>query len=425
MKENSIIEERILLKYLTEYISSEWFWIFYDRGNGYDDCSQIIIEVTKFIEHYLIQLKSDSVDLKKIFLDIETILFTLEDKVRPMDELEKQRVPRNYVTPQTSVFDAIFTYSIKIFKINKENGISFWSDRIQLIFDKRILNPKERTCEFSLCLGKFLSTIYFVNKEWFVENIDLILPHNNSQIWSCTFTGYLKYAELKFNTYKILKDHGDYCRAISYYTEDNEIRARLIQHICIGYVNGQDPFGESSNLISQVIRIESDFLPLLINSIHFLNRRQPLDNSQKTRVKLLWKSLFERISTDLTKAANQKLMADLFEWISIFDEIDDEIFEWLKISVKYLTIDNGSPFFTEYLATHVARNPDKVAELLIINFNSGNTYPYNKDDIQKIVEELFRCELKCNVKGKATTICNMYLSNGETFLQKIYDQYHP
>ncbi|MEN6290658.1 MAG: hypothetical protein ABFD07_01400, partial [Methanobacterium sp.] len=414
-------EDRILLTYLKEYINSDWFWIFYDRDNGYGDCSQIVIEVTKFIEHYLIQLKPDSVELKTIFSDIETILFTLEEKVRPIDDWEIKQVPRNYVTPQTSVFDAIFSCLIKNFTINKENGISVWYNKIKPILDKRIHSKNERTCEFSLCLGKFLPFIDILDRAWLVKNIDVILPHNNFHIWSCTFTGYLKYAELRLNTYKIFNAHGDYSHAISYYTEDNNVRERLIHHICIGYVNGQDPFGESTNLISQVIRVESDFLPLLINSIHYMNRHQPLDNSQRKRVKTLWKIIVEKISMDLTNVKNQKLISDLFEWVSIFDEIDNEIFEWLKISVKYLTIDNGSPFFTEYLAAHVARNPDKVAELLIINFSSGNTYPYDKDDIQKIVKELFRCGLK----GKATTICNLYLSNGEPFLQEIYDQYHP
>jgi hypothetical protein len=419
MKENPMAEERVLLSYLNVYINSDFFWIFYDRDNGYGDCSQIVIEVTRFIEHYLIQLKPGLVDLESIFSDIEAILFTLEEKVRPIDEWETKQVPRNYVTPQTSVFNAIFSYSIKIFNINKENGISFWSKRIIPIFNKRIFNPKERTCEFSLSLGKFLPAIYFFNKEWLVENIDSILPNDNSHVWSCTFTGYLKYAQLRFTIYKLFKTHEDYRRAISYYNEDNDIRARLIGHICIGYVNGLDPFGESTNLISQVIYVESDFLPLLINSIHYMNRRQPLDDFQRERVKTLWKIIFEKIAMDLTNVKNQKLISDLFEWVSIFNDIDNEIFEWLKISVKYLTLDHGSPFFTEYLASHVEKNPDKVAELLIININSGNTYPYDKDDIQKIVEELFRCGLK----GRATTICNLYLSNGETFLQEIYDQY--
>ena len=106
----------------------------------------------------------------------------------------------------------------------------------------------------------------------------------------------------------------------------------------------------------------------------------------------------------------------MFNWISVFDEIDDEMYEWLGVSAAHVRYGrNGSHFF-EYLLKHAVNTPERVAELILIHADAGNHFPYEKKELQQIVDDLYRS----GQQERADRICNSYLAAGHDYLMEIY-----
>jgi hypothetical protein len=102
----------------------------------------------------------------------------------------------------------------------------------------------------------------------------------------------------------------------------------------------------------------------------------------------------------------------------LVDEIDEEVFEWLKISLKFISTDFETSFLIEYLLKHVPKTPLKVAEIYLMMLNN-KVYPdYDRNNIIKIVEILY-AQGQAEIADK---ICNMYGEEGFDFLRNIYNK---
>ena len=99
-----------------------------------------------------------------------------------------------------------------------------------------------------------------------------------------------------------------------------------------------------------------------------------------------------------------------------FDEIDDEMYEWLKVSAACVRYGRGGLRFFEYLLEHTGKMPERVAELILINADAGNYFSYKKEKLQQIVDLLYQS----GQKGRADRICNSYLAVGYDYLKDIY-----
>jgi len=60
--------------------------------------------------------------------------------------------------------------------------------------------------------------------------------------------------------------------------------------------------------------------------IQHFNRQGSLPAGMKERVKVLWGQLINHYATGTIGADEPKILAGLFDWISVFDEIDDEMY---------------------------------------------------------------------------------------------------
>jgi hypothetical protein len=151
----------------------------------------------------------------------------------------------------------------------------------------------------------------------------------------------------------------------------------------------------------------------------FWMQREDATDRIKNRIKPLWKSILGRLVPNESQPEYQKVLSDINRWLSLVDEIDEQIFEWLKTSVKYLETNHNSSFLIEYLLNHAPAAPAKVGQLFLEILNSGMFPEYKRENIQQLVEILYD-------KGEQETanrICTLYLSKGITFLQQIYEKH--
>lgn len=213
-----------------------------------------------------------------------------------------------------------------------------------------------------------------------------------------------------------LKKNGHYFKAIETDFSDSHILERLIEHICIGYIEDWEELDKEDSLISQLIENKNIDQLLEIVSFFWGFKNTYFEEKIKEKVKPIWKKLYELAKQNKEDKKYHRLISHLSLWLSLIDTIDDETFEYLKFSAKFVNVDFNTQFFIEYLLEHSSKTPKKVGEIYL-EMLDANIYPtFEKDNIEKIVKTLYENK----EKDIANRICNLYFSNGYEFLREIY-----
>ena len=413
-KEGFALDWGLILDYVLNHIESEEFWREEAGGTRYGFDPGAVMAISNLIREGAGHDEYRS--RPELRSKTERILTILADRTNPqLKDADDFTTP--WIIPQFSVFLAMISYSVDVAPISERESGYRWVSSIKDQFSKRLNQPSERTIEFSVVLGRCLPRLYSLDEGWVAENLDEIFPHDNEDHWRSAFTGYIRYTRGDRMCYRLLRDHGDYSKAIKAFGDEPEVQKPLIADICRGYLNGEEDINDSRRLISEVIEYGNPKqISSMIETILYFNRQGSLRAEMKEKVKALWGRLISHYATGEIDADKQKILAGLFNWISVFDEIDDEMYEWLGVSAAHVRYGrNGSHFF-EYLLKHAVNTPERVAELILIHADAGNHFPYEKKELQQIVDDLYRS----GQQERADRICNSYLAAGHDYLMEIY-----
>ena len=77
------------------------------------------------------------------------------------------------------------------------------------------------------------------------------------------------------------------------------------------------------------------------------NQEDEINVEHKKMIKPLFEKLYEVFSQNENNPDYQNLISDISKWLVLVDEIDDQIFEWLKLSAKYLNVRFNYIIYTE------------------------------------------------------------------------------
>jgi hypothetical protein len=373
----SILDWNLLLDYILYLVESEEFWREEAGDARYGFDPEVVIGIgdliTKGVSHDEYRSKPE------LHSKTERILTILADRTKPQLKVINGLEVSWAVMPQTSVFRATISYSVRVAPICERESGSRWVSSIRDLFSKRLNQPSERTTEFSTVLGASLPNLYYLDKGWVRGNLDEIFPQDNEDHWRSAFKGYIRYTGGDWMCYRLLRDHGDYSKAIKAFDDDSEIQKSLIEDICRGYLNGEEDIHDSRSLISEVIEYNNpEQISWIIEGIWRFNKVRSLNEEMKEKVKALWGNLINHYVTGEIDLDKQKILAGLFDWISVFDEIDDGMYEWLKVSAAHVRYGRSGLRFFDCLLQYVEKTPRKVGELILINSNVGNHSSYKK-----------------------------------------------
>jgi len=317
------------------------------------------------------------------------------------------------------IFSAMVNYSLRYYRLHmNEDGVT-WVTEIKDDFTKRLDKSVEPTVEFSTSIGEYLPYLYTLDKDWVRNNIDKIFPLDNAENWRAAFTGYLfGIRQVHKDLYMLLRDKGHYYNALNIEFPNRHIEERLVGHICVGYLEDWEKLTDENSLISRLINNDNINQTSEIVSFFWMQRKDTSDRI-KNRIKPLWEYILGRLIPNEGQPEYQEVLSDISKWVSLVGEIDEQIFKWLKFSIKYLETNYNSPFFIEDLLNHAPATPSKVGQLFLEILNMGMFPEYKRENIQQLVEILYD-------KGEEDTanrICILYLSKGITFLNQIYEKH--
>jgi len=404
---------QVVFDFISKLLTSDDFWNEEYKDSNYRNW--IISRIAELIED---GTKDDNHAFgPELLPEAEKILLILVEKTKFNLPDMKDLVTSVLNSTKGKIFSAMINYSLRYARLYKRENEERWVNSIKEDFTKRLNREIEPSLEFSVILGEYLANLYWLDKKWVTDNLNRIFPKDNDTHWKAAFTGYLFYSSRIYkDLYFLLRKNEHYAKAIKTEFSDSHITERLVQHICIGYLEDWEKLEDKESLIFQLIE-NKNINQLSAIASFFWMLRDELNDKIKIKVKPLWKTLYVLVRQNEENPKYQKLISNLSKWLSLIDEIDDEIFEWLKLSAKYVDRDYNTPFFIEYLLKHASETPAKVGEIYLEMLNA-NIYPdYKKEDIQEIVHLLYYK----NEKESAGRICNLYGAKGFDFLKDIYE----
>ena len=117
----------------------------------------------------------------------------------------------------------------------------------------------------------------------------------------------------------------------------------------------------------------------------------------------------------------QRILSELSGWLSLVDVIDEKVYNWSKLSAKYVGKYFNTVEFIENLYSHSEQTPNEVASLYIEMLkNCKILFDHPQDTIEKIVRTLYQA----GQKKYANNISNKYGENGFYFLKDLYKKYN-
>lgn len=400
-----------LLEYIYDILITREFWEETYQFESYNYRNSIISQITNLITDGTIN-KSHAFE-PEFFPKIEEILLLLAKKVESEYAEIHDLVTSVLNSVKGMLFSAMIEFSYRyaqIILIDKEER---WISSIKDDFTKRLDKRYDSSREYTVVLGEYLPKLYYLDKDWTISNLDKIFPKNDDFRWKDAFTGYLYYAITVYShLYKLLAKNNHYEKALNTDFKDEHIITRLVQHICVAYIEELEQLEDETSLIYQLI--DNSNIKHLSAIIRFFSmNRDDVSDKIKNRIKPLWAKLFLTLKEHQDEDKYQQLISDTSGFLALTDNIDEDVFEWLKFSTKYIGINFNGYSFVENLLKHVENTPEEVGNLYLEMMENGFYPDYKKENIIELIKELSIN----NQYDKAFMICTQYLNNGIDFIK--------
>jgi len=403
-----------VINYINSILESDNFWAEQYQEGKYNYRNQIISNIA------LILLEGTQKDAHlmplKLLPQVKKILLKLSNNTDSDFYQMGDLVTSVLNSTKGKIYSSMVIYSLCFARHSRESATIRWPKEIKSEFEKRFDPIVEPTLEFSVTLGKYLQNLYYLDEFWVRENISKIFPQENDEHWNAAFTAYLYYSKISEKIYSMLKMHGDYAKAIQKDFENSQINQRLINHICIGYLNDFELLSDNTSLIKQII--DRWNAKQIVDMIHSLRPQsgQAIPSDKRQKVFDLWEIIILKIDKDTENVDNIIILAELNQWFSVVDELTDKICDWLKKSSKYV-----KPYDTNFidnLIRHASIKPKCCSEIFLNIIELGKYFPYSENKIIEFVKLLYNG----NEISNADKICNSYLLAGFDFLKSTYEE---
>ena len=411
-RENKIFDWKKVFEFMEQIIAQDYFWTIQYQKRKHNYREWIITEILELIKEGSKDNKN-AYDLK-FFPKTEKILLKLASKIEPKKYNADNIVNKAMNSNLGKLLSAMVFYSFRYAKKNKSKNTERWPKKIKIYFNK-ILNRKDNPpIELGAVVGKYLPSIYYLDKEWITINFNNIFNKGIQQLWEVAFSSYLFYSTtIYIELYMLFKKDNHLLKGILTDFKEEFSEKHFVQHICLAYLEGWEKLGDSDSAIRKLI--ENKKIAHLEEVISFLGGKK--NSLSIKKIKPLWRKIISVLENEINDPKYQKVIVKLINWLDLVDEIDNDVFNWLIFSIKYFEKLN-TPYIYEKLLPFSNKVPEKVGKIILEMLKSTILFPYNKDEIMKVVEILYYKKQK----DIANEICNRYGEEGFYFLRGLYEE---
>lgn len=406
-----------VFSFIAEMLAGPEFWTRdYSDGSNYRNwiigaTADLIRDGTRSDEHAF---------APELLAQAETLILTLLEKTR--SDLSDSDDIVNAVLNSTlgSVFVAAINYSLRCARLEPEPKEDRWPTAIRSEFTRQ-LNTEVPPIELLVCLGEYIRQMLYLDEAWYYSNLERIFPKSRTNAWEAAFTGYLFYAnQVIRGIYKKFRSEGHYEKAITTKFRTAHISERLVQHICIAFVDGMEALDDPQSLISKLVATND---PALFRDMvqFFLRGRSKISAKQEKKLRELWKVILPIALSHDSDPEFKKLLSLLCEVLGTINTLDQEAVELLKKSLKYIEVGHHLFQVPEHFAKHVEMAPKQVAELFLALVTLGFHPTYEEATIKTVIDRLYQEGLR----NEADQICISYFNANIEFVRPIYVEHRP
>lgn len=247
-------------------------------------------------------------------------------------------------------------------------------------------NELERTgnYEFATLSAMYLPNLLYLSEEWTLAHLGQIFTMEDQLRWRCAMQGYSYVNHVNEAAYAFLRDQGHLLRALTDESLRDEVSDKVIQHIVIAYLHGDEDLNDESSMIATLLaRGESEEIGEIIWFLWTLHDKN--DQELNAKVLELWPRIWTIINTETKEG--KKLASRLCTWIAFLDTIDDDNRTLVVQSIRFADADHNGYQILEELARISECQPNEAAQLWMAMLE-GSTPDYPTEAIQKIFTNL-------------------------------------
>jgi hypothetical protein len=390
-----------LFEFIDSYVKKDQFWkddLVVEKGEWLEgaDHEWVISIIAEVIEE---GTRDDSWAFSEDYFDkAKEIIFYLL-RVPEEDEGITDYVTYTLNTSCGKLISSLVNLTLRIVRVNDKKGIKTeprWSKEYKNKFDE-ILGKK--IIEAYTSLGRFLPNFYYLDKNWVMDKIEQVFTEKGSKYWEAFMSGYLSIGSVYEDFYDLMRPNYRY--GLSYNFKDRHDQEYLIQHICIGYLRGNEKLEDPGNLFRKIIDAwKSDQIEEIIG-FFWMQRdylREASEENEKIQKKIIefWRLIYERYKGKDEKSLSQEdklILSSASKLTALLPSIDAESYEWLMLSALYVSEDFNSSFFIEYLDELKNKGDSKetakyIGEIYLKLLEKITPY-FDQKHIRSIVEFLY------------------------------------
>jgi len=400
-----------LLPFLEELLADEHFWSSNPNPRLLRQIAELIIVGTQ----------SDQRSFPKELLPLaESILLQLLARTPTSVSKEDDVCSATSKSPRGRVMFAIVNYSLRVARVQPSRPTGTrWAAPIRDEFTARLDRTRDDSLEFSVSLGEYLIYLYSLDKEWVIQNIDLIFPKNNERHWRAAFSGYLSHPTVYNEFYDVLRQRAHYEKALAASIRPNALRERLAHHICFAYLRDAEKLDDPSSMIRKLIDAwDVETIDDII--MFFWMQRKDSKPSDTAKAVAFWKTVAAHYEQKTALSIEDKKMLSRLARLSLYlNSIDADALGLLKLTAKYADRDYETPILVENLDRLADNSPRNVGEVFLEMLNNDVFPDYERKHITSAVDKIYRA----GEYDLGKSICNMYLQRGYEFLREMFDRY--
>jgi hypothetical protein len=260
------------------------------------------------------------------------------------------------------------------------------------------------------------------------DKIEQVSTEKGSKYWEAFMSGYLSIGSVYEDLYDLMRPNYQY--GLSYDFKERHDQEYLIQHICIGYLRGNEKLEDPNSLFKQIIdgwtpEQVQEIIEFFWRQRDYLGEASEENEEIKKKIIEFWKLLYERYRGKDERSLSHEdklILSSASELTALLPSIDAESYEWLMLSAPHVSEDFRSSFFIEYLDGTKDKGDNKETAKYIgeiyLKMLEKITPDHDKKHIRSIIEFLYNSGGQEN----ADKICNIYGLRGYEFLRDIYEK---
>lgn len=436
----------LVLDYI--YISS-FIWGYYEawRNNNYFDWEKILKfsknvvnidteeNTSKYIENinykestysailHLLEegMKNDDHAFDLSLLDkAEEIMFILVSKIKSGSHLlnETSIVNKLINSDLGNLLSCMIVYSLRYARNIKDSDK--FAERVKDHFEKIVNSDQETSWEYYATWGRYLPQLMYLDKDWVEKNFDKILNVEIEESWKICVSAFFESSQKVFkDIYTIFIKKGIFEKALEVKFEDQIVSNKMIQQIVIGYFQKWDEKNSEFGLINKVLSIgKSEQIQEIVRFISGADK-----GKNQKEISFLWDEIIKICRKHEGEDEFKEVLASIWQWIKLDEEIKDENIERLKFSIPYFKefIGHYAHSFGKFLNENFSQYPEKMIELFQFSTKNDVYFRFSNYIVREILEKVYE-EGK---KDIGDSICNKYAEAGMIEMVKpVYEKYN-